>query len=68
MPRKRNEAALEGTGPVPRNAYVMLGGITLEDLRLLILMSETLDKAYDEPMENVRSANQRLVVLEKEAQ
>ena len=66
MPRKKSKAVLEVNGPLSQDAYVMLGGNILEDLRRI--MSEALDRAFDEPTENMRRANQRLVGLEQEAQ
>ena len=45
MPRKKSKASPEGNGPVPQDAYVMLGGITLVELRRVT--SEALDKAFD---------------------
>ena len=56
MPRKKSNTVLEGTGPVPQVAYVMLGGITLEEL-LRRIMSEALDKAFDESSESMRRGN-----------
>ena len=65
MPRKKSKAVPEGNGPVPQDAYVILGGITPEGLRRTV--SEALDKAFDEPTENTRMANQRLTGLEQKA-
>ena len=31
--RKKGKAVPEGNGPIPQDAYVMLGRITLEELR-----------------------------------
>ena len=46
MSRKKSTAVLEGSDHVPKDAYVMLGGITLlVELRRVI--SEALDKAFD---------------------
>ena len=52
MPRKWSKAVPEGNGIVFQDTYVMLGGITLEELRRII--SEALEKALDEPKENMR--------------
>ena len=54
----------EGNGPVPHDRYVMLGGITLEELRRI--MSEAMDKAFDELTEITRRANQRSASLEQD--
>ena len=55
MPRKKNKVVLEGNGPVPQDADVVLSGITLEELRRTI--SEARDKAFNKPTENMRRAN-----------
>ena len=55
MPRKKSKAVLEGNGYVPQDTYAKLDGITLEELRRI--MSEALDKAFDEPTENMRREN-----------
>ena len=55
MPRKKSKAVLEGNGHVPQDTYAKLDGITLEELRRI--MSEALDKAFDEPTENMRREN-----------
>ena len=65
MPRKKSKAVLEGNGHVPQDAYVMLGGMTMEELRQI--MSEALDKAFNEPTENVKRENHRLAGLEQQA-
>ena len=62
---RRRTRLSEGNGPVPQDAYVMLGGITLEELRGV--MAEVVDKAFDKLTENMRRANQRLAGLEQEA-
>ena len=64
MPRNWSMAVPEGNGPIPQYAYVKLGGITMEESRRI--MSGALDKAFDEPTENMRNTNQRLVGLEQE--
>ena len=46
MLRKKSKAIPEGNDSIPRDAYVMLRGITLEDLRQI--MSEAADKVFDE--------------------
>ena len=45
MPRKKSKAVPEGNDPVPQDAYVMLDGTTLVELRRV--MSEALYKAFD---------------------
>ena len=67
-PRKKIKAAVpEGDGSVPQDAqYVMLEEITLEGLRRI--MSEALDKAFDEPTEKIRESRQRLAGLEQNTQ
>ena len=58
MPRKKSKTVSEGNGPVPQDAYVaLLDGTTLEEIRRT--MSEALDKAFDEPTENMRETRQR---------
>ena len=46
MPRKESKAVSEDNGPIPQDAYVMLGGTTREELRRV--MSETIGKALEE--------------------
>ena len=67
-PRKKSKASVpEGDGSVPQDAqYVMLEEITLEGLRRI--MSEALDKAFDEPTEKIRESRQRLAGLEQNTQ
>ena len=65
MSRKKSKTVLGGNGPVTQDTNVMLDGITLEELRPI--MSEALDKAFDEPTENMRRASQCLTGLEQEA-
>ena len=60
-------AVPEGNGSVPQDAqYVMLEEITLEGLRRI--MSEALDKAFNEPTEKIRESRQRLAGLEQNTQ
>ena len=42
----KSKAFPEGNDPIPQDAYVMLGGITLEELRRV--MSETMGNALEE--------------------
>ena len=65
MTRNWSKAVPEGNGPILQDAYVLLGGTTLEDLRRII--SDALDKTFDKPTENMRRTNQRLAGLEQEA-
>ena len=67
-PRKKSKAAVpEGNGFVPQDGYhVMLEEITLEKLRRI--MSEALDKAFNEPTEKIRESRQRLAGLEQNTQ
>ena len=51
MPQKKSKAVLKGNGHVPQDTYAKLDGITLEELRRI--MSEALDKAFDEPTKNM---------------
>ena len=53
MLRKKSKAVLEGNGLIPQDAYVMLGGIALKELRPI--MSEAVDNAFDELTENMAS-------------
>ena len=62
MLRKKSKAVPEGNGPIPQDSYVMLGGITLEELRRV--MSKTMGKALEELKEDMRRVNQRLASLE----
>ena len=56
----------EDNDPIPQDAYVMLGGIKLEELRRI--MSEALDKTFDKHTAEIMGrANQRLAGLEQEA-
>ena len=48
---RKSKAVLEGSGSILQDAYVMLGGITLKELRRII--SEGADKAFDELTENM---------------
>ena len=63
--RKKSKAVPEGNSPIPQDAYVMLGGITSEELRRV--MSETMGKALEEFKEDVRRIIQRLESLEQDA-
>ena len=66
MLRKKSKAVPEGNDLIPQDAYVMLGGITLEELRRV--MSETMGKALEECFkEDMRRLNQRLTSLEQDA-
>ena len=65
MLRKKNKAVPESNDPIPQDSYVMLGRITLEELRRV--MSETAGKALEELTENMRRENQRLASLEQDA-
>ena len=40
---RKKKTVPEGNGPIPQDAYVMLGGITREELRRV--MPETIGKA-----------------------
>ena len=66
MPRKKSKTVLEGNGSVPQDAYVMTGGTKTEKFRPI--MSEALDKTFDEPTENMIRENQLLAGLKQEAQ
>ena len=46
MPRKKSKAIPEGNGPIPKDAYVIIGGITREKLRRV--MPETMGKTLEE--------------------
>ena len=68
MLRKKSKAVPEGNSPVPQDAYVMLGGITVVKLRRV--MSEALDKAVNKHFgpkpknsEEMRATDQRLAEL-----
>ena len=56
---------LEGNDSIPQDPYVMLDGITLEELRRIL--SEAADKALVELTENMTRANQRSASLEQDA-
>ena len=62
---KKSKTVPEGNGPIPQDAYVMLGGIKLKELRRI--MSEALDKAFDKPAEMIERANRRLASLKRDA-
>ena len=64
MPRKESEAVPEGNGPTPQDAYEILGGTTLEEIRRIVL---EVGKALKECTENLKRANQRVVSLEQDA-
>ena len=66
MLQKKSKAVPEGNGPIPQDAHVMLGGITLKELRRVIML-ETMDKAFGEIKEDLRRTNQRLASLEQDA-
>ena len=72
MPRKESKAVPEGNGPIPQDAYVMLSGITLEDLRRT--MSEAAGKVFDkhfgqnpENPEEIKAKEQRSANHEQDA-
>ena len=72
MPRKKSKAVPEGNDSIPQDAYVMLGGVTLEGLRRK--MSEAVDKAFNkhfgnkpEIPEEMRANRQRSASLEQDA-
>ena len=65
MPRKKRKVVPEGNVYVPKDAYVMLGGMILEEIRQI--MSEALDKAFDEPTKKMRNTRQRSAGFEQEA-
>ena len=73
MPRNWSKAVPdEGNGPIPQDAYVMLGGTTLEELGRI--MSEALDKAFNkhfgqklENPEEMRATDQRSASFEQDA-
>ena len=46
MPRKESMDVPEGNSPTPQDAYVILGGVTLEDFRQV--MSEVWDKVREQ--------------------
>ena len=45
MPRKKSKAVPGSNGAIPQDTYVMLSGITLEELRRI--MSEAAEKVFD---------------------
>ena len=61
MLRKKSKAVLEGGCLIPQDAYVILGGITLDELQRVT--SETMGKALEKFKEDMRTANRRLVNL-----
>ena len=65
MLRKKSKAVPEGNDPNPQDAHMMLGGITLEELRRV--MSETMGKALEEFEKDMRRINQRLASLVQDA-
>ena len=65
MLRKKSKAVLESDDSISQDTYVMLRGITLEESRRI--MSEAVNKAFDELTEIMRRANQRSVSLEQDA-
>ena len=65
MPRKESMAVPQGNGPIPQNAYVVVRGVTLEDFRRL--MSNVWDRKTDKLTEDLKRADQRLVMLEQSA-
>ena len=62
MLRKESKIVLEGNGPTPQDAYVM---ITWEELRRVL--SETWGEAFGKYKEDLRSMDQRLASLEQDA-
>ena len=71
--RKKSRVVPEGNGPTPQDAYVMLGGITLEELRR-VMMSETWDEVCDknglkrpETAKDMKATGQRSSSLEHDA-
>ena len=72
MPRKESKAVHKGNGPVPRDTYRLLGGITIEELRRI--MSQSWDevcneyglKTSEKPKE-MRATEQRSASLEQDA-
>ena len=65
MPRNKSKAVPEGNDYVLKDAYVLLGEITLEKIRRTL--SEALDTAFDKPTEKMRNTRQRSAGLEQEA-
>ena len=72
MLREKNKAVPESNSPICQDVYVMLNGITLEDLHRI--MSEAADKVFDkhfeqtpENPEDMRAAEQHSGNLEQEA-
>ena len=65
MLRKKSKAVPEGNGPIPQDAYVMLGGIASKELRQV--MPETMGEALEEITENMRRGNHHLASLEQDA-
>ena len=65
MPRNWSKAVPKDNDPTPQDAYAMLRGIKLGKTRRI--MSQALDKAFNQPTENMRMANQRLAGLEQKA-
>ena len=49
MPRKKSKTAPEGNGPVPQDTYVLLGGITLEEIRRTRQRSASLEQGARQP-------------------
>ena len=50
MLRKKSKVVLEGNGPIPQDAYVMLGEITPEELRRVMLEGYEKDQsAFSKP-------------------
>ena len=66
MLRKKSKAVLDGNGSISQDACIMLGGVTREELRRVI-MSETIAKALEEFKDDMRGVNQRLASLEQDA-
>ena len=65
MPPKKSQVVPEDIGPVPKDACVLLGRTTLEEVRQVVY--EALDKALDERTENMRETLQRSASLEQDA-
>ena len=62
---KKSKAVPENNDSIPQDAYVMLGGITLEELRRV--MSGKMGRALEESEDDMRRVNQRSASLEGDA-
>ena len=66
MRRKETKAAPEGNGSIPQLAYVMPGGITLEDFRRVIIW-EVWNRKLDEYTDEMKGTNQCVASHEHDA-